>query len=147
MPPFPAAPTDGPLRTAKRFFLNHVHGLNAIDKNTRAAKSFEAEHGSHDPFDGTIVLLNNVVEGLDLTQFDVSTGVGPTAVDGGGVGTALVDGDLFRQIVQPDGPLQKTPGGRQIATGRQKEVEPESSQSCIDWPIKAECLFYLKDRI
>jgi len=47
-----------------------VHGLDAGDKNARAVKSFEAEHGSHNRLDGPMVLLDDIVEVLDLTQFD-----------------------------------------------------------------------------
>ena len=92
-----------PVRAAKLLFLDHLHGLDAGDKNARAVKSFEAERGSHNRRDGSMVLLDDVVEVLDLTQFEV----GLNALDGCSVGTALVNGNFLRQAMQPDGALQE----------------------------------------
>ena len=96
-----------PVRAAKLLFLDHLHGLDAGEKNARAVKSVEAEHGSHNRFDGSMVLLDDIVEVLDLTQFDVGAGVGLNALDGCSVGTALVNGNFLRQAMQPDGALQE----------------------------------------
>ena len=42
-----------------------------------------------------MVLLNNIVKILRLTQHDGQTGIGLDAGDGGLVGATLVDGDLL----------------------------------------------------
>ena len=78
---------------------NHMHGFNARDDNSGTAIGLETEHRSRDAFDGPVVLLNNTVEILRLTQHDGQTAVGLDADDGGRVGAALVDGYLFRYVV------------------------------------------------
>ena len=72
----------------------------SIPAIARAVERLESQHRPHDPFDGPVVLLDDVVQILDSPQFDVGTGVSPNALDGRLVGAALVDGDLLRYVVQ-----------------------------------------------
>jgi len=46
-----------------------VHELDAGEHSAGAAERFEAEHWPGHPFDGTMVLLNDVVEVFDQRQF------------------------------------------------------------------------------
>jgi hypothetical protein len=69
--------------------LDHVHSLNAGNEDARAPKTLESEHGSHDALDPPVVLLDDVVEILALTQFDAHARVGIDAQDGGRIGAAL----------------------------------------------------------
>ena len=70
-------------------FADHVHGLNAGDKGSDAAKAFDAEHRPCDSFDDAVVLLDEVVELLGLAHHDGQATVGLDAPDGGRVGAAL----------------------------------------------------------
>ena len=63
----------GPVELA---FLDHVHRLDASQDGTCAVERFEAQHRPHDPLDGPVVLLDEVVDVLRLAQPDVLTGVG-----------------------------------------------------------------------
>ena len=47
---------------------NHVHELNARENVRSRAKGFKAEHWSGHPFDGAMVLFNDVVEVLHLSH-------------------------------------------------------------------------------
>jgi hypothetical protein len=40
-----------------------MHDLNADDRNPGATKGFEAEHRPGNAFDGTVILLDEVVQG------------------------------------------------------------------------------------
>ena len=70
-----------------------------------------------------MVLFDDVVEISVLPHQDVNTGVGLDTFNGGRVGAAFVDGDLFWYVVQVDGTLQKATSCSQIALGREQEVD------------------------
>jgi len=78
----------GPVELA---FLDHVHRLDASQDGTCAVERFEAQHRPHDPLDGPVVLLDEVVDVLRLAQPDVRTGVGAQALGGRRIGAALVE--------------------------------------------------------
>ena len=69
--------------SAELAFANHVHGLDAGDQDARAAEGLESEHRTGDAFDGSVVLLDEVVEVLRLAQFNHQPAVGLNAGDGG----------------------------------------------------------------
>ena len=75
-------------------FFNHVNRLNTGQQNARTTKSLEAEHGPDDALDGSMVLLDDVVQILYLPQFYRRTGIFLNGMDGSGIGATLVDGDL-----------------------------------------------------
>lgn len=85
--------------------LDHVHGLDSGDEDSSTPKGLESEHGSGDPFDGPMILLNDVVQVFGLAHYDVNTDIPLDAFNGGRISAALVDGDLFRRVVQVDGTL------------------------------------------
>ena len=70
---------------AELALADHMHGLNAGDQDARAAKGLESKHRPHDAFDGTVVLLDNVVEVLGLPQLNAQIPVCLHAHDGRGV--------------------------------------------------------------
>jgi hypothetical protein len=43
-----------------------VHGLDSGDDDSSGQKGLETQHRSRNPFDGTVVLFNDVVEVLGL---------------------------------------------------------------------------------
>ena len=61
-----------------------------------------------------MILLDEVIEVFGLSQFSVQAGVVTDAIDGCGVGAALVDGDLLWLVVQVYGALKKAPGRRTV---------------------------------
>ena len=99
-----------------------MHRFNTSDDNSRAAKGLETEHRSRDAFDSPVVVLNDIVEILCLTQRDGQTAVILDAEDSGRVGTALVDGDFIRRVVQANGAFEKRPRYSMISLGAQQEV-------------------------
>ena len=94
------------------------------------AKMLEADHndfkpniGSDDPLDRTMVVLNDVVQVLDSSKFDVDTAVELNALDGRRVSAAVVDRDLVGQAIEIDGALEEATCGCDIALGREQEVD------------------------
>jgi hypothetical protein len=115
-------------------FTDHVRGLDAGNEDACAAERLEPKHGPSDALDGPVVLLDDVVEVLALTQFDGRAGVGIDALDGSGVGAALVNGDLLGHTVQIDGSLQKLPGRSAVSLGTQQKVDRVAVT--IDRPVQ-----------
>ena len=85
-------------------------------------KRFEPEHGTRDPFDRSMVLLNNVVEILDLADFDRGAVLLIVALDGRFIGRTPVDGDLLRHAVAADRLGQESLGRLLIALFCQQEI-------------------------
>lgn len=93
---------------------------------------------------GTVlVLFDDVVEVLALTQFDARARVGIDALDGSRVGAALVDGDLLWHIVQSDGPMacsrkRRAAAWSRLARSRKSMVAPSRSTArykYFHWPV------------
>ena len=99
-----------------------MHGLDTSNDDSSTPKGLESEHGSGDPFDGPMVLLDDVVQVFGLAHYDVNTDIPLDAFNGGRISAALVDGDLLGHIVQVDGTLQEPAGCSQISLGSEKEV-------------------------
>lgn len=70
-----------------------------------------------------MILLDDIVEVLALTQFDVAVMFGVVALDGRRVRAALVDGDLLRLAVQCYGLFEEAPCGGLITLGSQQKVD------------------------
>jgi hypothetical protein len=77
-------------------FLYHVYQFNSTQSATGRVEGFEADHWPDDPFDGPVVLLNQVVQILALMDFDVLAGFLLKRLDSGRIGAALIDRDLVR---------------------------------------------------
>ena len=100
---------------AKLILANHTHGFDTGDEDSGTAKVFESEHGARGPFDGPVILFDDIVEVRQLAQRDGKTGVGLDADDGRLVGSAPIDGDFLWHVVQPDRPFEKRSGRSMIA--------------------------------
>jgi len=70
---------------------DHMQDLDTTQNDTRAAEVLEAEHWSDDAFDGPMVLLNDVVQILELTNLDRCVAFGVHSVQRGQIGSAFVD--------------------------------------------------------
>ena len=97
-------------------------------------EGLESQHGSDDPLDRPVILFDDVIEKLYLTQLDVCTGVGLNAVDGSRVGVTLVDADLVRHAVQIDGALQETPRRSEISVRPKQKVDRVAG--AVDGPVQ-----------
>ncbi len=114
--------------------VDHVHGLDAGDQGTRAAKVLEPEHGSDDALDRPVILFDDIVELLALPQLDLGAQVSAQAHDGRCIGPALVDRDLVGDTVQIHGALEETSGSSAVAVRTQQEVDRLAS--AIDRAVK-----------
>ena len=75
--------------------FKHVHRLYSRNENTRTAERFHAQHWANDPFDRSMVLLDDVVKIFAVTYFNGRLMIDVVAFDRSGVGTTLVDSDLL----------------------------------------------------
>src|SRR6185437_8740691 len=100
-----------PIGTGQLPLSDHVHRLDIGQQDPRAAQRLETQHWSSNALDGTMVLLDNVIQVFALTQLNVSLMVGVVAIDCSGVVTALVDRDLLGLAVPIDGPLEEAASG------------------------------------
>jgi hypothetical protein len=57
--------------------LDHVHEFHTRESPLSGIKCFEPQHGAGDPLDGSMVLLNDIVEILDLADDDSRAVLGP----------------------------------------------------------------------
>ena len=96
-----------PVEAIKLPFFDHMHSFNTGQQNARATKRLKTQHGSDDALDGPMILLDDVVQILYLTQFNGRASIGLNTFDGSGVGTTLVNGDLVGQAVLTDGAFQE----------------------------------------
>jgi len=72
-----------------------------------AVERFEVQHRSSDAIDRTMVLLDHVIEAFDLTDDDRLCTVCLDRIEGGLIGSALVDGHLFRPPLIPLSLIEK----------------------------------------
>ena len=101
---------------------NYMHGFDAGDWDSGAAKIFEPEHEVRDPFDGPVVLFDNIVEALRLSLRYGRTGVNMDADDRCLVGAALVKSDFLWHVVQPNRRFEKRASCGLIALGAQQKI-------------------------
>jgi TetR/AcrR family transcriptional regulator, transcriptional repressor for nem operon len=86
---------------------DHVHLLDPGERHGGTPEGLEPQHRSHQSLDGSVILLNNVVEIFDLTDLGASFVLGVTTFDRRCVGAALVDRDLLGRTIMPDRLAQK----------------------------------------
>ena len=77
-------------------FLDHAHEFDALQGDPGRGKGFKPHHRLNDPFDQSMILLNQIVQVLDLAYLDLLTGFLLECIDGCGIGATLVDRDLVR---------------------------------------------------
>ena len=121
-----------------------MHDLDAGEQDCGAAKGLEPEHRPGNPFDGAVVLLDDIVQVLRLAHLDGQAAVGLNAQNDRCVRTALVDSDLLGHAVKVDGSFQECPRCSVISLGTKKEVDGvtvlvDRSVQVLplagDWPI------------
>jgi hypothetical protein len=71
---------------------DHMHAFDAAQKDTGTAKILESQHGSRASFDCPMVLLDEVVEIIGLTNPDGRFTIGIDGFERSEIGAALVDG-------------------------------------------------------
>lgn len=93
------------------------------EHTSSGTKRFEAEHGSRHTLDRSVVLLNNIVEVLDLTNHDRGRLTTVDCIDCCLVGAAFIHRDLFRRAVLTHGFFEESSGGRHVTVRRQEEID------------------------
>ena len=94
-------------------FADHVHEFDAGQDVSGGPEGFEAEHRSGHALDGAMVLLNDVVEILDLSDDDAVFQPVIDVIDGHLVSAALVHRDFFRNAMRPHRLIEKAPSGQE----------------------------------
>ena len=103
-------------------FLDHVHELNPNECVLGCLERFKPQHGPCHPLYTSMILLHNVVEILDLADFDGGAMLGIVALDGGCIGRTPVDGDLLRHAVAADRLGQEAFRGLLVALLREQKI-------------------------
>jgi hypothetical protein len=73
-------------------FRDHVHDLNAGQKDPGTAKRFESPHGPRSSLDRPMVLLDQIIEIFGLADLDGRFTIGIDRFERGEIGAAFVDG-------------------------------------------------------
>src|ERR1035438_8435237 len=81
-------------------FPDHVHEFDTGEEDAGAAKHFEAEHRSGSAFNGTVVLLDDVVQVLDLAHDDSLPSSGINGFESCYIRAALIDGHFLWCTIQ-----------------------------------------------
>src|ERR1700730_19200069 len=76
-------------------FPDHVHEFDAGEEDAGAAKILEAEHWSGSAFNGTVVLLDDVVQVLDLAHDDPLPSSGVHGFESRYIRATLIDGHFL----------------------------------------------------
>ena len=100
-----------------------MHEFNAGEHAVDGAERFEVEHRPGNPFDGAMVLFDDVVEVFDLAHQDLHVAASVDRIDRRHVGAALVHRDLFRIAVRSHGVVEEALRRSHIAFGREQEVD------------------------
>ena len=80
-------------------FSNHSHGLKATDYDLRRSKRLEPQHCPAKLFDGSMVLLDDVIQIFILTNLDLSAFVVIISFDASSVGATFVDIDFYWFVI------------------------------------------------
>ena len=84
-------------------FSNQVHEFDPYEHCLRRAKRFEAKHRLGHPFDGTMILLYDIVEVFDLSNLDWDFSMRIQLVERCLVCAAFIHRHFFRNIVVTPG--------------------------------------------
>ena len=99
-----------------------MHQRNARQHNSGRPERFESNHRPRHSFDRTVLLLLHIIEILHLAYLNRGAVLTIIALNGRGIGPALVNRDLLRQTVVADGSLQEAPRGRTVPLLGEQEV-------------------------
>jgi hypothetical protein len=100
-----------------------MHGLDATDNDACGPKILEPEHWPRSTFDGPVILLDDVVQVVALTDPDRRLAPRVHGVQGSQIGAAFVHGDRLRRTVLGDRFLEVATRGGFLAVGSQQEVD------------------------
>jgi hypothetical protein len=85
--------------------FDHVHGFDSREFSLPRLWQFEPRHEAYHPFDGLLVLFNDIIEILNLASLNTSLVLLVRALARNGVGPACMDGKLLGDTVPADGLL------------------------------------------
>ncbi|MGF6785763.1 hypothetical protein OKW27_000076 [Paraburkholderia sp. 35.1] len=100
----------GSASTFHLSFGDHVHNLNAGQKDPGTAKGLEPQHGPRSSLDRPMILLDQVIEIFGLADPDGRFTTSIDRFERGEIGAAFVDGYGLGYIVLGDRFLKVTPG-------------------------------------
>ena len=86
-------------------FANRMHDFNPRNRATGSPKRLEAQHGMKNPFDCSMILLNEVVEILGLTDLDGRLVDLVVVTNGSCVAPTLINDDGRRHPMRTDRPV------------------------------------------
>jgi hypothetical protein len=89
---------------------NHVHEFDASQNHARRSKRLETEHWLGDAFDGTMNLLHDIVEILDLPDLDRDVPFYIQPVERSLVGAAFIHCHSVRDLVVLHRLVEEAPG-------------------------------------
>jgi hypothetical protein len=118
--------SGGPRSFARTFhlpFLDHVHQFDAAQNDARAVEILEPEHRSDSAFDGPMVLLDDVVQILDLTNLDGRLALGIHRVKRSQIGATFVDGYRLGRAVLTDCLFEEAPGSSLVPLGPEQKID------------------------
>ena len=98
-------------------FANRVHDFNSGNRTSGGPKGFEAEHGTHEPFHGAMVLLHEIIEILGVANDDSRLVRLIVVRYCCRVRTTFIDGDFLREPLGANGLAQERLGCVAIARG------------------------------
>ena len=82
---------------------NHMHDFNARDRTPCCPERFEAEHRSHYPLYGSMILLHDIIEVFGVADNDGGLVNLVVVFDRRRVAATLIDGDFLRQSLSANG--------------------------------------------
>ena len=103
-------------------FLEPVHECEPDEGVVGCVERFEPQQGSSDPFDGSMILLDAVVDVFHLPDDDVGPMRLIVAFDRGFIGVTPINGARLRDPVPADGLLEKPSRGRLVSVFREQQV-------------------------
>jgi hypothetical protein len=104
---------------AHLFFLDHAHQVNSGQCFLCRVKTLESQHRVTFAFERAVILFDDVVEILVLTNLDALAVIVIAGVDRGRIRTALVDIDEARFATPINRPGQKPQRGVLLTLGRE----------------------------
>ncbi len=107
----------GPASALHLFFRDHVHNLNAGQKDPGRAKSLEPQHGPRSSLDRPMVLLDQVIEIFGLADPDGHFTIGIDRLECGEIGATFVDGYRLGHAIAGNRFLKVTPGCSLVPMG------------------------------
>lgn len=115
-------------------FANHVHQFDAAQEDAGTVNVLEPHHRSGAPFDGPVILLNQVVQILRLANPDGRFPLRVERLQRGQIRSAFIDGRGPGCAVLVDRLLEVAPGGSLVAVGAQLKIN--SVARAVDRPVK-----------